>query len=93
MLFVLEMANNHQGSVEHAFKIIDEFSKLVKKYNISAGIKLQFRQLDSFIHNDFKESDLKYVKRFRETRLSKDQFSQIIKKIKRLRLDCNIYSF
>ena len=82
MLFVLEMANNHQGSVDHAFKIIDEFSKLVKKYNINAGIKLQFRQLDSFIHKSFIDSDLKYVKRFRETRLSKEQFSKIIKKIK-----------
>ncbi len=43
MLYVFEMANNHQGSVEHAKKIVDEFSKLSAKKNIQAAIKLQFR--------------------------------------------------
>ena len=65
MLFVFEMANNHQGNISHAFKIIDEFAALAKKHNITAAVKLQFRQLDTFIHKDFRESDLKYVKRFR----------------------------
>ena len=82
MLFVFEMANNHQGSVDHAFKIIDEFGKIARENNLSAAIKLQFRQLDTFIHDDFKNSDLKYVKRFRETRLEKSQFKNIIKEIK-----------
>ena len=48
------MANNHQGSVEHAKKIIDEFSSLAKRMNINAAVKLQFRQLETFIHKDFK---------------------------------------
>ena len=60
MFYIFEMANNHQGSVDHAFKIVDRFSELAKKYNVNAAVKLQFRQLDSFIHNDFKNSDLKY---------------------------------
>ena len=30
-LFIYEMANNHQGSVEHGKKIIDEMSKISKK--------------------------------------------------------------
>lgn len=68
------MANNHQGSVEHAKLIIDKFSDLAKKYNISAGVKLQFRQLDSFIHKDYINSDLKYVKRFKDTKLTKNSF-------------------
>ena len=54
------MANNHQGSVEHAKKIIDEFSSLAKRMNINAAVKLQFRQLETFIHKDFKNSDLKF---------------------------------
>ena len=45
MLYIFEMANNHQGSVEHAKKIIDEFSSLAKRMNINAAVKLQFRQL------------------------------------------------
>ena len=82
MFYVFEMANNHQGSVEHAKKIIDEFSVLAKEMEINAAVKLQFRQLDTFIHDDFKDSDLKFVKRFRSTRLSKEQFSEIVTHIK-----------
>ena len=78
MLYTFEMANNHMGSVDHAKNIIDDFSSLVKKYKLNASIKLQFRQLDTFIHPDYKNSDLKYVKRFNETRLTKDQFAEII---------------
>ena len=81
MFYIFEMANNHQGSVAHAKLIIDEFAKLAKEKGITAAIKLQFRQLDSFIHDDFKQSDLKFVKRFNSTRLSKHQFHEIIKHI------------
>ena len=75
-MYILEMANNHMGSVSHAKKIIDRFAHIVHKHNLNAAIKLQFRQLDSFIHKDFIESDLKYVKRFKETRLSKAEFKE-----------------
>lgn len=78
MFYIFEMANNHQGSVDHAKKIIDDFADLAKRKNINAGIKLQFRNLDTFIHQDYKNSDLKYVKRFNDTKLSKEQFSEII---------------
>ena len=73
------MANNHQGSVDHAKKIIDDFAELAKRKSIKAGIKLQFRNLDTFIHPKFKErEDLKYIKRFNDTRLSKEEFGQIV---------------
>jgi len=82
MFYIFEMANNHQGSVAHAKMIIDKFNDLVKKYNITAGIKLQFRQLDTFIHKDYINSDLKYVNRFKSTSLSKEQFSEIVEYIR-----------
>jgi N-acetylneuraminate synthase len=78
MLYVFEMANNHQGSVAHGKLIIKEFGELAAKNNITAAIKFQFRQLDTFIHTDFQQSDLKYVKRFNSTRLSKQQFAELI---------------
>jgi len=78
MFYTFEMANNHMGSVSHAKRIIDEFGKLVRKYNLSAAIKLQFRQLETFIHKDYQDSDLKYVKRFNETKLSQEQFQEIV---------------
>tara|TARA_R100000008_G_scaffold372_2_gene335 strand:- start:24128 stop:25591 length:1464 start_codon:yes stop_codon:yes gene_type:complete len=82
VFYIFEMANNHQGSVQHAKKIIDEFSKVAAEAGVNAAVKLQFRQLDSFIHEDFKDSDLKFVKRFNSTRLSKDQFSEITEHIR-----------
>tara|TARA_R110000744_G_scaffold13677_6_gene39595 strand:- start:20821 stop:22329 length:1509 start_codon:yes stop_codon:yes gene_type:complete len=78
MLYIFEMANNHQGSVSHAKLIIDKFSSVAKSSKINAGIKFQFRQLDTFIHPDYHQSDLKFVKRFNSTRLDKDQFSEVI---------------
>jgi len=82
MFYIFEMANNHQGSVAHAKRIIKEFSRVAKETNVNAAIKLQFRQLDTFIHDDYKQSDLKFVKRFRSTRLSKEQFREIVECIR-----------
>ena len=73
-LIVLEMANNHQGDLDHGKKIIDEFEKVCKKYkdNFNFAFKFQYRDIDNLIHNDFSNSDMKYIKRFRETKLSND---------------------
>jgi sialic acid synthase SpsE len=49
-LFVLDLANNHQGDVKHATNLIRRHADAVKKSNIRAAIKFQFRQLDSFVH-------------------------------------------
>ena len=63
-LFVLDLANNHFGSVAHGNKIINEYGKIIRKKKLKATIKFQFRNLDSFIHPHFLNSDEKYVKRF-----------------------------
>jgi len=78
MFFILEMANNHQGSVSHAKAIIDDFEQVTKEYDLNVGLKVQFRNLDTFIHPDYKQSDLKYVKRFNETRLEVEDFREIL---------------
>lgn len=76
------MANNHMGSVDHAKKIIDQFSILSKKWNINSAVKLQFRQLDTFIHPFFKKrNDIKNIKRFNDTKLNKNQFGHIVSHI------------
>ena len=77
-LFIFEMANNHMGLPEHGLKIIREFSKISKEFPFNFGFKLQYRQLDTFIHPDYKgRMDFKYVKRFTETRLSPDQYKML----------------
>jgi N-acetylneuraminate synthase len=74
-LFVLDVANNHQGSVEHGKKIIQSMSEVCNKHGVRAALKFQFRQLDTFIHPDHWEgSDFKYIQRFQSTRLERGDF-------------------
>jgi sialic acid synthase SpsE len=78
-LFIFEMANNHMGDVSHGIKLIREFAKAKEPYTeFDFAIKFQFRNIDTFIHPDYKDRmDLKYVKRFSETRLTQEQFQQL----------------
>lgn len=63
-LFVLELANNHWGNLERGIKIIEDFAKIIRFNNIRASIKLQFRDVDSFIHKDFRtRDDIRYIKK------------------------------
>lgn len=78
-LFIFEMANSHQGSVEHGIDIIKAMSRIARKYNIKAAVKLQYRNLDTFIHPDYKDrDDVKHIPRFMSTRLNFEQFTQLI---------------
>ena len=78
LLFIFEMANNHMGSVEHGLRIISEIHAVSRNFPYHFAFKFQYRHLDTFIHPDFKSrSDVKYVKRFCETRLSEDQFKAL----------------
>lgn len=81
-LFVLEMTNNHLGSIERGLKIINEFSRIVRFNNVKAAIKLQFRDVDNFIHKDFKDrQDIRYIKRTIETQLSDEDYAILVKAI------------
>lgn len=83
-LFVLEVANNHWGSVSRGLKIIDEYSKVVRFNNVKAAIKLQFRDVDSFIHKDFiKRTDIRYIKKTLDTKVKKDDFAKMMDAIKK----------
>ena len=82
-LFVLELANNHWGSVERGLAIIDAFSKIARCYNIRCAIKLQFRNVESFIHTDFKtRQDIRYIKKTMDTQLSNDQLAILVNAIR-----------
>ena len=68
-LFVLELANNHLGSIERGYKIIDEHSAVTKMHNIKAAIKLQIRDVDNFIHKDFLNGDgSRYIEKTLKTK-------------------------
>ncbi|MGA2388491.1 MAG: N-acetylneuraminate synthase family protein [Candidatus Sulfotelmatobacter sp.] len=82
-LFVLEMANNHLGSLDRGLKIVAEFAQVVRFNNVRATIKLQFRDVDSFIHRDFVDrKDLRYIKKTLETRLSDEDLATLVRAIR-----------
>ena len=86
-LFVLEMTNNHQGNLERGLQIVREHSRAVRFNNVRAAIKLQFRDVDNFVHKDFRvivvfpEAGLSQIplplrSRFAKFRLSCDHLLQ-----------------
>ena len=82
-LFVLDMANNHQGNIEHGYRIIDEHSATVKKHNVRAGIKFQFRDLPNFVHKFEQKNPInKHVPRFLSTMLSYDDYHKMVKRVR-----------
>lgn len=77
-LFVYDLANNHQGDLEHATNIVREVARVSNAGGVRGALKFQFRQLDTFIHPDFKaRMDVKYVKQFTETRLAIEDFAKL----------------
>jgi len=74
-LFVFDLANNHQGSVDHALSIIRDVGAVVRKHGVRGVFKFQFRQLDTFVHPAHqKGSDNKHIPRFLSTRLEREDF-------------------
>lgn len=83
-LFIFEMANNHQGLKEHGLKIINAMADIADRQGVRAAMKLQFRDLDTFIHPDWRESkDNKHIPRFLGTRLSDEEFGALVEETKR----------
>jgi sialic acid synthase SpsE len=82
-LFVLELANNHLGDVDRGLKIIADYSQVVRFNNVRTAIKIQLRDVDRFIHKDFRErTDVRYIKKTVATQLSFDEVSRMIKAIR-----------
>ena len=78
-LFILDLANNHQGDVGHGLRIIKELGAVVRRVKVNAAIKFQFRQLDTFIHPDFvSREDVKHIPRFLGTRLDWDAYEVLL---------------
>ena len=79
-LFIFELANNHQGDVKHGIKIINAMGEISRKYKLNAAVKLQYRQLDSFIHPKYRnDKEAKHISRFLSTELKPDQFLELVK--------------
>ena len=83
-LFVLEMANNHWGKLDRGLKIITDFSRIVRFNNVKSAIKLQFRDVDAFIHKDFRfRQDIRYIKKTIDTQMSEDHLAHLTEAIRK----------
>jgi N-acetylneuraminate synthase len=77
-LFVLEAANNHWGDLERGKKIIQQFATVVRHNNVRAAIKFQFRDVDNFIHEEFKgNQEIRYIKKTEATKMSDSQYAEL----------------
>ncbi len=83
-LFVLELANNHGGDLNRGLQIIREFGTVVRYNDVRAAIKLQFRDVDTFIHKDFRaREDIRYIKKTIDTKLSRDDLATLVEGVRR----------
>ena len=86
-LFVLDLANNHQGSVEHGREVIRRHAEVVSKHGVRGAVKFQFRDIDTFIHPAHKvDSKNKHIPRFISTRLNRAELEQLFDEVRRQNL-------
>ena len=83
-LFVLEMANNHWGSLDRGKRIVDDFAKVVRYNNVRAAIKIQLRDVDSFIHTAHRHrTDVRYIKKTLDTKMCREDYVDLIAYIRK----------
>ena len=92
-LFVLDLANNHFGNLSFAKKIVSNFANIVRKHKINCTIKFQFRDLPNFIHKNFHDSNIHYVRRFLDTKMSDRQFKELHNYIKKNKIKTSCTPF
>ena len=76
--FILEMANNHWGRLAKGLSIIQQYSQVVRFNNIKGFIKFQLRDVDRFIHRDFRRrQDIRYIQKTMDTILSNEDYVKL----------------
>ncbi len=89
-LFVLEAANNHCGDIDRGLKLIRDHAVVARQNNVRTAVKLQFRKMDSFVHQSFKgiksskEKSLYYIEKTEAKEMKKEEYKILIDEIKNL---------
>jgi sialic acid synthase SpsE len=84
-LFVLEAANNHWGSLERGLKLVQDFGIVVRYNNVKAAIKFQFRDVRTFIHDEYKgNKSLRYISKTEATAMEREHFAVLMKKVRQV---------
>jgi sialic acid synthase SpsE len=82
-LVIFEMSKNHGGDKEHAIRIVRDFANVAKKGGIRGSIKLQFRNLNSYIHPRHREGGDERMQRYFTSHLSEEDFANVVDEIKK----------
>jgi sialic acid synthase SpsE/mannose-6-phosphate isomerase-like protein (cupin superfamily) len=85
-LIILEMANNHSGSVRHGIAIIHAYAEICREHskNYDFVFKFQYRDIDSFIRKDMAGNhEIPLIKRFSDTRLAAVDFELLLNECRR----------
>lgn len=84
-LFILEAANNHWGDLTRGKKIIQDFASVVRFNNVRAAIKFQFRDVDNFVHEEFKgNTEIRYIKKTEATKMSHEQYGALADAVRKV---------
>ncbi len=82
-LFILDLANNHKGSLELGRKIVFEFAQKIKEERVRAAIKFQLRDLGTLIHPEHKaNSEFPYISYFQKNSLKAEEYKVLTEDIK-----------
>ena len=81
-LFIFELANNHNGSIANGFKLVQSAKKISKSTKINFAIKLQFRDLKTFLYKKNRVKN-KHIDRFKSAKLSENDYTKLCKYIKK----------
>jgi sialic acid synthase SpsE len=82
-LIIFEMSKNHGGDARHALRIVRDFADVAKKGDVKGSVKLQFRNLDSYIHPQHREGGDERMQRYFTSHLSEDDFKEVVEEIKK----------
>jgi len=79
-LFILEMANNHKGSVTNGKHIIQNFYDITKQFpEFDFAFKFQRRNLENIIHPDFEDNEnFPYLQKFKGAQLSEEELKELV---------------
>jgi N-acetylneuraminate synthase len=78
-LFVLELANNHWGRLDRGLKIIEDFGLVARTNGVHAAMKLQFRDVPTFIHDQHAtRQDMRYLSKVAATELSWPELGALV---------------
>lgn len=76
------MSTQHFSNLERGYKIIDTYAELIEKNEIYGTIKLQLRDVDTFIHKDYRKSEERYIVKTLKTDLGYEGYRKLLARIR-----------